>query len=248
MVVFDPDLDIALLHVPDLDLAPLPLLAGEARRGGAGARPRVSRAADPSRASRRGDQGGDRAGRPQHLRRGSGAAPAYLRDAGGIHRGNSGGPFVLPSGRVAGVVFANSVVADGVGYAIVSTTGGAEASRRVGDEEPARRDRIVHGLRSRQLLDQIEAGRADPGPQDAPSIPGIRQAEPRRLSNASRVGPAARDAHGDTRGPERVEELLHGRHERQADVLMQPVLQRIGDTGRDRRVSGLAPSALRAPR
>ena len=35
--------------------------------------------------------------------------------------GNSGGPFVLPNGKVAGVVFANSVVEDHVGYAIVSS-------------------------------------------------------------------------------------------------------------------------------
>ena len=29
-----------------------------------------------------------------------------------IHHGNSGGPFVLPNGQVAGVVFASSVVDD----------------------------------------------------------------------------------------------------------------------------------------
>ena len=38
-----------------------------------------------------------------------------------IRRGNSGGPFVLASGRVAGLVFASSVADDDVGYAIVSS-------------------------------------------------------------------------------------------------------------------------------
>jgi S1-C subfamily serine protease len=38
-----------------------------------------------------------------------------------IRRGNSGGPFVLDDGRVAGVIFASSVIDDAVGYAISST-------------------------------------------------------------------------------------------------------------------------------
>jgi S1-C subfamily serine protease len=37
-----------------------------------------------------------------------------------IRHGNSGGPFILANGQVAGVVFASSVVANGVGYAIAS--------------------------------------------------------------------------------------------------------------------------------
>jgi S1-C subfamily serine protease len=38
-----------------------------------------------------------------------------------IRRGNSGGPFVLADGRVAGVVFASAVADDDVGYAIVAS-------------------------------------------------------------------------------------------------------------------------------
>ena len=38
-----------------------------------------------------------------------------------VRGGNSGGPFVLPDGRVAGVVFANSVIDDEVGYAIAAS-------------------------------------------------------------------------------------------------------------------------------
>ena len=36
--------------------------------------------------------------------------------------GNSGGPFVLPGGRVAGLVFGASVTHDDLGYALTSPT------------------------------------------------------------------------------------------------------------------------------
>ena len=38
-----------------------------------------------------------------------------------VHPGNSGGPFVLPDGQVAGVVFASSRFDVHIAYAIVST-------------------------------------------------------------------------------------------------------------------------------
>jgi S1-C subfamily serine protease len=37
-----------------------------------------------------------------------------------VQPGNSGGPFVLPDGRVAGVVFARSVSESGIGYALTA--------------------------------------------------------------------------------------------------------------------------------
>ena len=38
-----------------------------------------------------------------------------------VRPGNSGGPFVLPDGRVAGIVFAASSSDEDVGYAIAAT-------------------------------------------------------------------------------------------------------------------------------
>jgi S1-C subfamily serine protease len=39
-----------------------------------------------------------------------------------VEPGNSGGPFVLPGGKVAGLIFGASVTNDDVGYAITSPT------------------------------------------------------------------------------------------------------------------------------
>ena len=119
VVAFDPDLDIAVLRARHLGLAPLPLLEGEAKRGDVGAV--------------LGYPGGG------HLLAEAAAVRAVIEPVGRniygdgqvqrriyevqatIRSGNSGGPFVLASGRVAGLVFASSVADDGVGYAIVSS-------------------------------------------------------------------------------------------------------------------------------
>jgi len=50
--------------------------------------------------------------------------------------GNSGGPFVLENGSVAGLVFANSVVEDQVGYAIVSSEFAPLVSRSIAHDTP----------------------------------------------------------------------------------------------------------------
>ena len=119
VVLFDPSLDIAVLHVPDLAAAPLSLDDAEVARGAGGATL------------------GFPGGAP--LRAG-GAAVRRVFDATGhdiyghghttrriyelqaeVHPGNSGGPFVLPDGQVAGVVFASSRFDLHIAYAIVST-------------------------------------------------------------------------------------------------------------------------------
>jgi hypothetical protein len=46
-----------------------------------------------------------------------------------VREGDSGGPFVLPNGRVAGVVFAASTTNQGTGYALT----GAEVADEVQD-------------------------------------------------------------------------------------------------------------------
>lgn len=119
VVGFDPDLDVAVLHVAGLTAPPLALLDGELTRGDGGAvlgypggggltggRAAVRELIEPV--------GHDIYGDGEVTRR------LYELQA-DVAPGNSGGPFVLPNGKVAGLVFANSVVADHVGYAIVSS-------------------------------------------------------------------------------------------------------------------------------
>ncbi len=119
VVAFDPDEDLALLRVADLNAPSLPLLDHEVPRGTGGAvlgfpgggPLRGSGAAVRQALS---PVGRDIYGRDEVTRR------LYEIQA-HVHHGNSGGPLVLPGGAVAGVVFASSVVEDGVGYAIAST-------------------------------------------------------------------------------------------------------------------------------
>jgi hypothetical protein len=119
VVAFDPREDLALLRVPALDAAPLPLLRGQVGRGADGAvvgypggGPLTGDAAAVRRALS--PMGRDIYGHGEVTRQ------LYEIQA-LIRHGNSGGPFILANGQVAGVVFANSVVADDVGYAITSS-------------------------------------------------------------------------------------------------------------------------------
>ena len=116
-VLFNDNLDAAVLRVEGLDAAPLDLLAEEVARGTGGA------------------VVGYPHGRYTELR----AAVRRVLDAVGrdiysedeAHRriyelqttvkpGNSGGPFVLPGGKVAGLIFGASVTNEDLGYAITS--------------------------------------------------------------------------------------------------------------------------------
>jgi len=119
VVAFDPDLDVAVLRARDLALPAVPLMRDEAERGDAGAV--------------LGYPGG------RSLTAGSAAVRAVIEPVGRniygdgqverriyevqatIRRGNSGGPFVLADGRVAGLVFASAVADENVGYAIVTS-------------------------------------------------------------------------------------------------------------------------------
>jgi S1-C subfamily serine protease len=116
-VLFNDDLDAAVLRVEGLDAPALTLLTGEVARGTGGA------------------VLGYPHGRYTELR----AATRRAMDAVGrdiysedeVHRriyelqvtvrpGNSGGPFALPGGRVAGLVFGASVTHADLGYALAS--------------------------------------------------------------------------------------------------------------------------------
>ena len=127
-VLFDPGLDLALLHVPGLDAPALRLAATDPVRGDLGAAlgyagggPLVELSAAVS-----------------------GEYPAVGRDIYGVARvtrnilelragiepGDSGGPFVLQDGSIGGIVFAMSRTEAGVGYALTPT----EVSARIAND------------------------------------------------------------------------------------------------------------------
>ena len=117
-VLFDPDLDLALLRVEQTPGPPLPVATADIGRGDAGAvlgypgggpldadRAAVLRAIEAV--------GRDIYGRGEVERE-------VLELQARVRPGNSGGPFVLSDGRVAGVVFAAATGSEDVGYAIAA--------------------------------------------------------------------------------------------------------------------------------
>jgi S1-C subfamily serine protease len=117
-VVFDPDLDLAVLRI-DGELGPeLPLAVETADRGDVGAvlgypggGPLDARSAAVLRVIEA--VGRDIYGAGEIVR-------SVIELQTDVRPGNSGGPFVLADGTVAGVVFAASSAEDHVGYAIAS--------------------------------------------------------------------------------------------------------------------------------
>jgi S1-C subfamily serine protease len=118
-VLFDPDLDLAVLAVAAPPGPPLPLATEPLERGAPGAVLGYP-------------QGGPLDARRAAVRRTIDAIGRDIYGRGEVERlvlelqtlvrpGNSGGPFVLPDGRVGGVVFAASSGDDDVGYAIASS-------------------------------------------------------------------------------------------------------------------------------
>lgn len=131
-VLFDPELDLAVLLVEETRGPPLPLATGPIDRGAAGAvlgypgggpldahRAAVLRTLDPA-------VGRDIYGRGEVER-------AVLELQTRVRPGNSGGPFVLADGSVAGVVFAASSGDDDVGYAIAASEVAEALDGAIGD-------------------------------------------------------------------------------------------------------------------
>lgn len=116
VVLFDPDLDVALLWVPRLPAPPLLLAATEPQRGDTGAAIGfpggggmvIVPAAVADRYEAQGRDIYDEHRVTRHI--------LELRAA--IDRGDSGGPFVLADGTVGGIVFAEARTDEDVGYAL----------------------------------------------------------------------------------------------------------------------------------
>jgi S1-C subfamily serine protease len=129
-VLFDPEIDIAVLRVADQPGPVLSLVPREVNRGAVGAV-----VGYPG--------GGTLTGVAAANRRVLTAVGKDIYGKGTVDRdiyelqstirpGNSGGPFVLVDGKVAGVVFAASTADSGIGYAITSTEARPDIDRGVG--------------------------------------------------------------------------------------------------------------------
>jgi S1-C subfamily serine protease len=134
-VLFDAKLDLAVLFVDDAPWPSLALTPGDADRGDVGAVLGYpgGGALDPQRAAvlraLDGVIGRDIYGERQTER-------FVLELQTRVRPGNSGGPFVLPDGTVAGVIFAASSADRDVGYALAASEVAPALARSVGQTEP----------------------------------------------------------------------------------------------------------------
>jgi S1-C subfamily serine protease len=130
VVMFDPDLDVALLHAPGLDVPALRFAARDPERGAIGAT--------------LGYPGGGAltivpaavTGAYEAIGRDIYGASTVRRDIlelrADVDRGDSGGPFVLDDGTVGGLVFAEARTNDEVGYALTPTAVATRVAPSVG--------------------------------------------------------------------------------------------------------------------
>lgn len=136
VVLFDPRTDVAVIHAPGITGPPLPLETEAQERGTIGAALGFP-----------GDQGGEFDPQPAAVQA---SYEATGRDIYGrslvtrevyelrsdVRQGDSGGPFVLSNGRVAGVVFAASTTDRDVGYALTGAEVVDELQEGGGRTEP----------------------------------------------------------------------------------------------------------------
>lgn len=129
-VLFDPDLDVALLHATSLGLRALPMATTDPARGALGATigypnggPLTVLAAAVT--ERYTATGYDIHGADQVRRE-------ILELRAAIDRGDSGGPLILADGTVGGMVFAEARTDPDVGYALTPTAVSAAIARGFG--------------------------------------------------------------------------------------------------------------------
>lgn len=118
-VYFDPDLDIAVLQTSGLAGKPLPLIPRSVPRGQAGAVLGFPGGGDFKAVGGAVMAEFDALGRDIYGEKVTSRHVYQLQAE--VHPGNSGGPFIRPDGRVAGVIFSRSVASESVAYAITAS-------------------------------------------------------------------------------------------------------------------------------
>lgn len=144
VVFFDAQIDLAVIRVEGLSGPPLPLLTKDLARGSPGAvlgypgsaqgrfivGPAAVQNVFPAR-------GRDIYGRQEVLRE------IYELRA-DVQQGDSGGPFVTPGGKVAGVIFAASTTENGTGYALTGSEVADEVNTGASQTDQVSTGRCTH--------------------------------------------------------------------------------------------------------
>ena len=151
VVYYDPDIDVAVLAVPDLDARAL-TFAGEAGLGRPGGRARLSRRTVPSTRSRAGSGARSACGaRTSTATAASSATPTRSTHWSG--RATPVARWSRPSGQVLGVVFAASLIDGSTGYALTAGEVVGGCGRR----------QTLSPRRVHRCLRPLTASRAAPG-------------------------------------------------------------------------------------
>lgn len=145
VVTFDPRTDVAVIHVEGLDGPPLALEVDPLDRGTPGATlgfPGEARGQLIHHRAAIQNVYEDAQGKDIYGRRDVTRSVYALRSP--VRQGDSGGPFVLPDGRVAGVVFAASTTDGGLGYALVGSEVADDIDRGAARTEPVPTGNCTH--------------------------------------------------------------------------------------------------------
>ncbi|PMC64572.1 hypothetical protein CJ203_04470 [Corynebacterium tuscaniense] len=116
VVLYNPEVDLAVLHVPSLGIAPLDSAKHQARSGD-GALLLGFPASGPFTATPARVRDKVTISGPNIYANGRTEREAYIL-RGQVRQGNSGGPLVTPDGKVVGVIFGTAVDGSNTGYAL----------------------------------------------------------------------------------------------------------------------------------
>lgn len=138
VVVFDPKTDVAVVHVEGLAGPPLDLDESDKDRGVAGATLGFPGAAQGQMSVHRAAIQAQYSASGRDIYGRSIVEREVYEIRAPVRQGDSGGPFVLPNGDVAGVIFAASTTDDDTGYALTGEEVSDEVDRGAGRSQSVR--------------------------------------------------------------------------------------------------------------
>lgn len=132
VVIFDPDIDVALLWAPETGAPPLRLATSDPVRGAGGAALGYPGGGGLTVVAAAVADDYDARGRDIYGTRPVTRRVLELRAQ--VERGNSGGPFVLADGTVGGMIFAEARSDEDVGYALAASAVAGRINPGIGEQ------------------------------------------------------------------------------------------------------------------